>query len=98
MYEIITQYFCFLFRIETTDEEISHRDKVKKVSDEHNKELTLPMTNEEVKKAVFAIHPKKSLDPDGLNSAFFQTYSNIVGTEVTKFRKTFFDTGELHEI
>lgn len=48
------------------DEEPSERDKLQTTSDEQNKDLILPITNEKVKESVFAKHPENSPGPDGL--------------------------------
>lgn len=65
------------------------------ISDEQNRKLGDSITSEEVREAVFSMHPEKSPGMDGLNQTFFQTYWNIVGLYVTKFCPEFFDTGEL---
>ena len=39
--------------------------------------------NDEVKEAIFSMHPNKSSAPDGLNPAFFQKNWGIVGLDVT---------------
>lgn len=57
--------------------------------------LVSEITSEEVKKAVFSMHPEKSPGPDGLNPAFFQTFWNIVGHDVVKVCQRFMSTGEL---
>lgn len=38
---------------------------------------------EEIKEALFQMHPLKALGPDGLHCPFFQKYWHIVGPEVT---------------
>ena len=46
----------------------------RKVTEEHNQHLLRPFEMQEVKDAVFSMHPDKSLGPDGMNPNFFQTY------------------------
>ena len=36
--------------------------------------LTRPYTEEEVKTAIFQMHPSKSLGPDGMSPFFFQKF------------------------
>ncbi|KAL8126011.1 hypothetical protein AgCh_013344 [Apium graveolens] len=78
-----------------TTETLSEREVVKKISDEQDKELVMPVTREEVKNAAFSMHPDKSPGIDGLNSCFFQTYWNVVGEDVIRCCQTFMNTGEL---
>lgn len=54
-----------------------------------------PISDEEVKAAIFAMHSDKAPGIDGLNPSFFQAYWNIVGKDVCMFCQKFFDTGEL---
>lgn len=65
------------------------------VTRDQNQKLGLPVTSEEVKRAVFDMHPDKSPGYDGLNPGFFQAYWQIVGMDVTRLCQVFFDTGEL---
>lgn len=92
---IIVNYFSNLFQSTQTDGMLTNGEIVLTVTDEQNQNLMLPIQDEEVKNAVFAMHPSKSPGPDGLNPAFFQTYWSIVGRDIVNFCKTFFQTGEL---
>ncbi|XP_074360553.1 uncharacterized protein LOC141700766 [Apium graveolens] len=74
---------------------MSEMDKVRKITEKQNHYLVLLVTDEEVKTTVFAMHQEKAPGIDGLNPAFFQTYWNIVGGDVSTFCKKFFETGEL---
>lgn len=38
---------------------------------------------EEMKNAVFSMHPDKSRGPDGMNPAFYQQFWDVVGKDVT---------------
>lgn len=53
------------------------------------------ITPEEVRNALFAMHPYKSPGPDGLSPAFFQTLWAIVGAEVVSFCQSFMHTSVL---
>ncbi|KAM6547399.1 hypothetical protein CsatB_019075 [Cannabis sativa] len=48
----------------------------------HNQQLLDPVTEEEVRRALFHMHPDKSLDPDGMTPGFFQKYWNVVKNDV----------------
>ncbi|XP_060969488.1 uncharacterized protein LOC133036771 [Cannabis sativa] len=60
-------------------------------------ELRQVVTVEEVKKAVFQMHPDKSPGPDGMTPAFYQKCWSIVGSDVVKVVQKFFETGEFEE-
>lgn len=53
-----------------------------KVSASTNQELLLPFTNEEIKFALFQMHPTKALGPDGMSSSFYQKDWEVVGHDV----------------
>lgn len=55
-----------------------------KISPAQNQMLTEEFTREEVKEAIFAMHPDKSPGPDGMNPAFFQHFWSIIGNDVTQ--------------
>lgn len=52
------------------DGKLTGRESVNRLTDEDNEALLLSITIEEVKQAVFSMHPDKSPGPDGLNPAF----------------------------
>lgn len=56
----------------------------RKVTEEQNRELMWPFESEEVKEAIFSMHPDKSPGEDGLNPAFFQKSWSIMGSAVTE--------------
>lgn len=60
-----------MFTSSVADDKISDREEVKQVSEMENMELVAEVQMEEVKEAVFSMHPDKSPGPDGLNPAFF---------------------------
>ena len=48
-----------------------------------NSTLMEPYTGDEVRRALFQMHPSKALGPDGMSSFFFQKFWSIVGHDVT---------------
>ena len=56
-------------------------DKV--VTEDMAHSLTQPYTEEEVRVALFSMHPSKSLGLDGMFPFFFQKFWHIVGHDVT---------------
>lgn len=53
------------------------------VTPDMNDMLLVEFTYDEVKRALFQMHPTKASGPDGMNPLFFQKYWHIVGTDVS---------------
>lgn len=68
------------------------------VTSVQNQELLQPVTAEEVKRAVFHMHPDKSPGPDGLTPAFFQKCWHIIELDVVHIVQRFILHGDLNEI
>uniref|UniRef100_A0A803NLH2 Reverse transcriptase n=1 Tax=Cannabis sativa TaxID=3483 RepID=A0A803NLH2_CANSA len=60
-----------------------------------NIELLRPVSEEEVKSALFQMHPDKSPGPDGLTLGFFQKCWNVVKNDIVRLVQDFFLTGSL---
>ena len=60
-----------------------------------NDTLLLPIMDEEIRVALFQMHPSKSPGPDGMSPFFFQKYWSIVGADVCLAVKNFLETGVL---
>ena len=54
-----------------------------KVTGEMNVELTRDFTSEEVRTALYQMHPTKAPGPNGMLAIFYKKYWEIVGTSVT---------------
>lgn len=93
--EVVTNYFSQLFQSSTANGCLSSREMVNQITETENEELIVEVTAEEVKEAVFSMHPDKSSGPDGLNPAFFQTFWSVVGNDVVEMCRKFMSTGEL---
>lgn len=76
---------------------MSEREKINQVTEEQNLKLMLPVTSDEVKRAVFSMYPEKAPGYDGLNPCFYQAYWTIVGADVVEFCRSFLEKGELPE-
>lgn len=94
--DVVTSYFAKLFKSTELDGKLSEREKVNQVTEEENVELQAPVTLQEVKDAVFSMHPDKSPGPDGFNPGFFQSFWSIVGNDVLQFCQRFMTTGSYH--
>lgn len=70
-----------------------------KLSKDHKVWCEMEYTPEEVKEAIFQMHPLKAPGPDGLPALFFQKFWHIVGREVQDLVLKFLNNSEdPHEI
>lgn len=53
------------------------------IMDGMNETLTQPYTEDEVRKALFQMHPSKEPGSNGMSPFFFKKYWHIVGLDVT---------------
>ena len=65
------------------------------ISRQMNEQLIQPVKEEEIKKALFSMHPNKSPGTDGMSPLFFQNYWNIVCIDVVNAVTSFFHTGNM---
>lgn len=65
------------------------------VSNEMNHALTRPISREEVKEAAFQMGPLKAPGSDGFPGLFYQKYWDVVGEDVFRAAKDFFEGGYL---
>lgn len=65
------------------------------IYDQQNEELLQPISNAEVKTALFQVHLDKSPGPDGMTPGFYQKHWSIVGPDVVNLVKDFFDTASI---
>lgn len=91
--ELIEGYFQNMFAAEQTESEAIINCVRQTITNEQNVELLKPITPEEVKHAVFQMHPDKAPEPDGMTPAFFQKHWSIVGDDVVKMVSKFFQDG-----
>lgn len=56
-----------------------------------NKTLTITVTKEEIKEAVFSVKATKVPGPDGMTGLFFQQYWDVVWEQVTIEIQKFFE-------
>lgn len=92
---IVEEYFNQLFTASHLGGRLLDREQVSQVTTRENEELIAEVTMEEVKMAVFSMHPTKSPGPDGLNPAFFQSFWGVVRDDVLRFCQQFMNTGLL---
>ena len=58
-----------------------------------NDSLTGPVSEWEVKLALFAMHPEKTPGPDGMTTLFYQKFWDIVKEDLTLMVNKFFFEG-----
>ena len=63
------------------------------VTEEMAQSLVRPYTEEEVRTALFQMHPSKSPGPDGMSPFFFQKFWHIVRNDVTATILSFLHSG-----
>jgi hypothetical protein len=66
-----------------------------RVTPEANQRLLQPFTADEVRIALFQMHPSKAPGPDGMSSFFFQKYWNIVGVDVVAAVLSVLNSGKI---
>uniref|UniRef100_A0A2N9EM59 Reverse transcriptase domain-containing protein n=1 Tax=Fagus sylvatica TaxID=28930 RepID=A0A2N9EM59_FAGSY len=65
------------------------------VSDDMNQRLVRDFDAEEVRRALFQIHPTKAPGPDGMSAIFFQNFWHIVGEDFTNAILDYLNTGRM---
>ncbi|XP_062089159.1 uncharacterized protein LOC133795722 [Humulus lupulus] len=90
---VMVDYFKQLFSTSTTDWCVVTECISATVSDEVNLDLVRPIESDEVRKALFQMHPDKSPGPDGFSPGFYQKFWDIVGVDIISMVQDFFTTG-----
>uniref|UniRef100_A0A803PEK6 Reverse transcriptase domain-containing protein n=1 Tax=Cannabis sativa TaxID=3483 RepID=A0A803PEK6_CANSA len=93
--ELIVDYYSALFSASGASCLEVVEDIECSISDMVNHELCLPVTEEEVRKALFQMHPSKSPGPDGMTPGFYQKCWSIVKKDVVLVVQKFFQGGIL---
>lgn len=82
--QIVEHYFQHLFTSSNPEDIEGVLNSVdRRVTPSMNASILQRYTPEEVRKALFQMHPSKSPDPDGMSPFFFQKFWHIVGHDVT---------------
>lgn len=92
--EVATTYFKDLFK--STNPSSFDRFFIgfqPKVTQSMNDSLIKPVSNDEIRMAVFSINPSSAPGSDGMIGLFFQKYWDIVGLQVSQEIQSFFING-----
>jgi hypothetical protein len=80
--ETAKDYFDHLFQANVTNHDPVLSLIAPKISQEDNDRLVAPITREELKEALFQMHPDKAPGPDGFNPAFYQHFWDLCGGDI----------------
>ena len=94
MNEVVRHYFEDLFM---SDEPVDMDEALGGlsacVSEEMNVRLVAPPSDDEVREALFSMHPNKAPGIDGLHALFFQKFWHIVGQDIVRFVQDWWNGG-----
>ncbi|KAG7599040.1 Reverse transcriptase domain [Arabidopsis suecica] len=91
---LAVDYFKDLFT--TSDPQEFHsvlQDVPNMISEDMNQKLTREISPEEVKKALFSLHPDKAPGPDGMTAFFYQKLWDLIGQDLIKLVQNFHSSG-----
>ncbi|XP_060960728.1 uncharacterized protein LOC133031275 [Cannabis sativa] len=92
---VIVDYFSSLYNAEGITCDTVVRGINCSVSNVHNEALLQPVTPEEIKQALFQMHPDKAPGLVGMGPGFFQQHWETVGPDIVHLVTNFFVTEEL---
>ena len=93
---IATSYFRQIFESSNPEEiEEALSEVSTTITGSINNDLVAPVTEWEVKLALFAMHPEKAPDPDGMTALFYQKFWDIVKEDLTHMVNQFLFHGEV---
>jgi hypothetical protein len=64
-----------------------------RITQDNNDRLVAPITREELKEALFQMHPDKAPGPDGFNPAFYQHFWDLCGNDIFEAAKDWLERG-----
>ncbi|XP_060969648.1 uncharacterized protein LOC133036893 [Cannabis sativa] len=82
--QVITSYFSDLFTANCSLQNTVATDVRCSVTNAQNEELLKPVVEEEIKTALFQMHPDKAPGPNGMGPGFFQKHWDIVRADLVK--------------
>jgi hypothetical protein len=91
--EVTLNYFNHLFKANSTIHEPILSLISPKITPLDNEQLVAPITREELRAALFDMHPDKAPGPDGFNPAFYQHFWDRCGDDIFVAAKDWLDRG-----
>ncbi|KAL8148453.1 hypothetical protein AgCh_005718 [Apium graveolens] len=95
--DTMVNYFTKLFGASQTVWNHLFECVMRRINHVQNASLLAQVEANEVKKALFSMHPDKSPGPDGMSPGFYQKFWGIVGGDLVEIVHKFFLTGVLEE-
>ena len=93
---IATSYFRQIFESANPEDIAEALENVSTtITGTINEDLTAPVTEWEVKLALFAMHPEKAPGPDGMTAMFYQKFWDIVKEDLTRMVNQFLFDGTM---
>lgn len=94
----VSDYFQDIFTSNgNTDFHIVEEALIPCITDQMNDRLMAMPSLEEIRSAVFSIHPDKAPGSDGFSASFYQGYWEIIGADVSRGIRSFFETGVMQQ-
>ncbi|MCH96051.1 CNGC5-like protein, partial [Trifolium medium] len=93
IYEVAVNYFDHLFKANATTHDPILSLITLKVTQEDNDRLVAPITREELKEAMFQMHPDKAPGPDEFNPAFYKHFWDLCGNDIYEAAKEWLEKG-----
>jgi hypothetical protein len=90
---VALNYFDYLFKSNSTVHEPVLSLIGPRISQEDNEKLLAPISKEELKAALFQMHPDKAPGPDGFNPAFYQHFWELCGNDIYEAAKEWLERG-----
>lgn len=92
----IEKYFCMLYKSNGSLLDKNLMDGIPvTVTEEMNRALTTPITEKEVRDAVFKMNAEKAPGPDGMNPVFYKQHWDAIKSGLISFTRLFFEQNKL---
>jgi hypothetical protein len=91
--EVALNYFNQLFKANSTTHDPVLSLISPKITQDDNAKLVAPISREELRVALFEMHPDKAPGPDGFNPAFYQHFWDRCGDDVFEATKDWLERG-----
>jgi hypothetical protein len=91
--EVVRSYFDQLFKANTAVHDPILSLIRPRITQDDNDRLAAPISKEELKEALFQMHPDKAPGPDGFNPAFYQHFWDLCGDDIFEAVKEWLDRG-----